>query len=289
MQKTNLYFLLIVIASIFSSCQSDTDKANEVINLALQMEKAQQNSNVPATDSGKLAIQNSIYTNPIKIVPTQQELIKKHKVKTVKETYDGGWLISTYDKAGNKIAEESDYLGKKTFRYEFDKNGQIKKEKIKYKDGTTMFREFEYNDEGKLISKTFTDSEGKVSVTKFEYNKDLGIRIESSSTGTDKEFYDNRGLRVRFESYDENKKLVGSGEAKYNEDGLKISESASVFGMSTDDEFEYNELGQLLKQHRTGIVNAYFLFEYNDKGLTTSSKNVQGVKEDVTTFEYTFY
>ena len=287
MNKLPDFILLIAILTFTISCQSDTDKANEVINLAIQMNEAAKDQ--PATDSGKLVIQNSIYSGPVKIAPTQEELIKKHKVRTVKETYKGGWSISTYDKKGNKIAEESDYLGKKTFGYEFDKKGQVKKEKIKYKDGTSMFREFEYNEEGKVISKTFTDSEGKKSATTFEYNADFGTRIESSSTGTDKEFYDNSGLRVRFESYDNNKKMVGSGEAKYDENGLKISEKSSVYGMSTNDEFEYNEAGQLLKQHRTGIVDAYFLFEYNDKGLTTSSKNIQGAKEDVTTYQYTFY
>ncbi|MDP2388504.1 MAG: hypothetical protein Q8M29_19175 [Bacteroidota bacterium] len=287
MKKLPIYTLLISILSFTISCQSDTDKANEVLNLAIQMNEAAKNQ--PAIDSGKLAIQNSTYTAPVTIVPTQQELIKKHKVKTIKETYEGGWTISTYDKKGNRISEETDYTGKKTYTYEFDKKGQVIKEKTKYRDGTTFSYQYEYNEEGKVISKTFTDSDGKTSVTKFEFNKDLGTRIESSSSGTDKEFYDNRGLRVRFESYDNNKKLVGSGEAQYNEDGLKISEKASVFGMSTNDEFEYNEAGQLIKQHRTGIVDTYFLFEYNEKGLTTSSKNVKGMQEDETKYEYIYY
>lgn len=286
------YILLIVAGSFAASCQSDTDMANDVLNTAIQMEKARQEgslNNSPASDSAKLPIQNSAFTGPVKKAPSQEELILTHKVKTIKQTYENGWVVSTYDKKGNKISEESDYSGKKTYSYEFDKQKRVTKEKTKYKDGTTFIMTYEYNEDGKLITKTFTDSEGKASVTKMEYDPKLNTRTEISSTGADKEFYDNRGLRVRFESYDENHKLMGSGEAKYNEEGLKINETASIMGMSTNDVFEYNENGQLLKQHRTGILDVYFIFSYNEKGLITNHKNIKNQKEEETEYTYTYY
>ncbi|HEY1039865.1 MAG TPA: hypothetical protein VGF30_10695 [Bacteroidia bacterium] len=291
MKRTFYYALMITTGALIISCQSDTEKMNEVINSAIAMEKAAKAAeNQPAPDSVKLAIQTSAYTNPVKVVPTQQELIKKHRVKSVKQIYKDGWSIENYDKKGNKISEESDYSGKKTFSYEFDKNGNVIKEKTKWKDGTTTSQMYEYNTEGKVIRKTYKDdSDGKTSVTTFEYNADLNTRIESSDLGKEKEFYDNRGLRVRFESFDEKGNLMGSGEAQYNEDGLKVSESANIIGMSNQDEFEYNEAGQLIKQHRTGILDVYFLFEYDEKGLMINSNNVKGYNEEKTTYEYTFY
>ncbi len=285
--KCFIYTLLIVIGSFAISCQSDTDKANEILSDAFQMNKALNDS--PVNDSVKLPIQNSTYTGPVKKAPGQEELIATYKVKTVKQTYEGGWSIATYDKKGNKISEKSDYSEKKTYTYQFDKEGRVTQEKTKYKDGTTFIRNYEYNKEGKLINKTFTDSDGKTSVTKIEYNTKLNTRTELSSNGADKEFYDNRGLRVRFESYDENKKLIGYGEAKYNEDGLKLSEDASIMGMNSSDKLEYNESGQLLKQHRTGMLDVYFMFEYNEKGLITSQKTVKGGNEEETIYEYTYY
>ncbi|MCD6067676.1 MAG: wapA [Bacteroidetes bacterium] len=281
------FIILMPVVVCAVSCQSDTDKANEVISLAMEMEKAQNAS--PSADSCQLYIQHSAYTGPVKKAPTQEELIKKHKIKTVKQIYTDGWSIATYDKKGNMVSEESDYSGKKTYTYEFDTNGKVTKEKMKYKDGTITTQIYKYDEEGRLISRSYTGSDGKTSVTSFGYNGALNTRIESSDLGIDKEFYDNRGLRVQFESYDEKGKLMGSGNAQYDENGLKISETATIMGLHTKDVIEYNEAGQLLKQHRTGLVDAYFIYEYNDKGLIISYKNIKGANEDETRYEYVFY
>lgn len=288
-QKSKLfvYMLLIAAGALATSCQSDTERNKEILNAALQANQSLNNS--PANDSVQLPIQTSTYTGPVKKAPTQEELIVTHKVKSVKQTYEDGWSIAKYDKKGNKISEESDYSGKKTYTYEFDKNGKVKQEKTKYKDGSVFVVKYEYNDEGKVVTKTFTDSDGKTSVTKIEYNKKLNTRTELSANGADKEFYDNRGLRVRFESYDEKNKLMGYGEAEYNKDGLKILENASIMGMSSKDECEYNDIGQLLKQHRTGMLDVYFMFEYNEKGLITTQKTLKGAGEEKTIYEYTYY
>lgn len=290
MAKPLVYACIIAVATAVTSCQTDTDRTNEVINSALKATRA--NSPVeeyPASDTAQLSIQISVYTAPVKKAPTQEELIKKHRVKSVKSSYEDGWDITTYDKKGAKISEESDYSGKKKILCKFDKDGKITSEKTIYKDGSAFTVEYEYNDEGKLIRKTFTDSDAKKTETSIEYNTRLNTRTETSPNGIDKEFYDNRGLRVRFESYNENKKMVGCGEATYDENGLKKSENATIMGMTTHDDFEYNEKGQLLKQHRTGIVDVYFTFEYDEKGLKISEKNSKGMREEETLYTYTYY
>lgn len=288
-QKSKLFVYIVLIGSgsLATSCQSDAERNKQILDAALQTNQSLSSS--AANDSVQLPIQTSTYTEPVKKVPTQEELIATHKVKSVKQTYEDGWSIVKYDKKGNKISEESDYSGKKTYAYEFDKNGKVTLEKTKYKDGSVFVARYEYNGDGKVITKTFTDSDGKTSVTKIEYNKKLNTRTEFSANGSDKEFYDNRGLRVRFESYDEKNKLMGYGEAEYNKDGLKILENASIMGMNSKDECEYNNIGQLLKQHRTGILDVYFMFEYNEKGLITTHKTLKGTVEEKTIYEYTYY
>lgn len=277
-----------LLLSLFAvSCRSDTDKANQVLNDALQMDQ----SLIPAPtgDSMRLPIQSSSYTGPVKQVPKQEELIVSAKVKSVRQVYEGGWSLSAYDKKGHKTSEESDYSGKKTYSYTFDSEGRVAQEKTRYKDGATFTMDYNYNKDGKVIKKTFTDSDGKASVTEIEYDTLRNTRTERSSTGIDKEFYDNRGLRVRFESYDDKDKLVGYGEATYNEDGLKMNETAFIMGMKSYDELKYNEKGQLLEQHRTGILDVYFRFEYNEQGLKTSERTVKGGKEEETVYEYKYY
>jgi YD repeat-containing protein len=290
MKKLFPLVMLVPVSISVISCKSDTEKANEVLSYAMKVQESQNPGASPASDTGQLAIQHSAYTGPVKKAPTQEELIKKYQVKSVKQTYNNGWYLENYDKKGDKISEESDYSGKKTFTYEFDKNGNVTKEKKKWKDGSITTLTYKYNEEGKLISRTYTDSDGKSTETRFEYNKTLNTRSESSDTGVDREFYDNRGLRVRFESFDEKGKLVGSGEAQYDKDGLKTSENSVIWGMSTHDDYSrYNEAGQLLEMHRTGLADVFFNYEYDDKGLKISEKNTKGYTVDETKYEYTFY
>lgn len=283
-------FALIPIAFslLMLSCQSDTDKANEVINTALKMNEAA-GQGTPASDTAQLAIQTASYTSPVKQVPTQEELIKKYRVKSVKQTYAGGWNITNYDKNGNKVSEENDYSGKKTYTCKFDANGNKVYEKTKYKSGSIFSLEYEYNSKGKPIKKSFTDNDGKTTITTINYDSLRNTKTEVAETGKDKEFYDTRGLRVRFESYDEKGKMMGYGEATYDEDGLKKSEKAVIMGLNAYDEYEYNERGQLIKQHRTGMLDVIFLFEYDEKGLMISSKTIKGISEDETVYSYTYY
>ncbi len=281
------YLWPLAAGSLMLSCQSATDRDRQVLNDAMQLNQVA--DVIPASDSMQLPIQHSPYTGAVKSVPKQEELITGCRVKSVRQTYEGGWSLSMYDKKGHKLSEENDYSGKKIYTHKFDSEGRVVQEKTKYKDGTTFTMDYSYNDEGKLIRKTYTDSDGKVSVTEIEYNAVLNTRTERSSTGVDKEFYDNRGLRVRFESYDDKEKLIGYGEATYNEDGLKQNETASIMGMNTYDELKYNEKGQLLEQHRTGILDVYFRFEYNEKGLKTSEKTIKSGKEEETLYEYSYH
>ncbi len=285
--RCGAYLWSLAAGSLMLSCQSAADRDRQVLNDAMQLNQSA--GMIPAGDSMQLPIQSSPYTGPVKSVPKQEELIAGCRVKSVRQTYEGGWSLSVYDKKGHKLSEETDYSGKKTYTHKFDSEGRVVQEKTKYKDGTAFTTDYSYNDEGKLIRKTFTDSDGKASVTEIEYNAALNTRTERSSNGVDKEFYDNRGLRVRFESYDDKEKLIGYGEATYNEAGLKQSETAFIMGMNTHDEMKYSEKGQLLEQHRTGILDVYFRFEYNEKGLKISEKTIKGGKEEETLYEYRYH
>ncbi|MBS1637732.1 MAG: hypothetical protein JST26_17585 [Bacteroidetes bacterium] len=287
MKKSVGSVLIFSLLFCLASCQPYSNKANEVLSDAMKASENQPDE--PASQTGRLPIQTSVYSNPVKHVPSQEELIKKYRVKSVKQIYKDGWLISNYDKQGHKTGEESDYSGKRILTYEFDKDGRVTKEKTKYKDGSVVTILYTYNPAGQKISRTFTGSDGKSSVIRYEYDTLLNTRTEISDTGRDKEFYDNRGLRVRFESYDEKGKLMGSGEAAYNQDGLKIRESGMIMGLSNNDVFEYNEAGQLYKQHRTGIVDVQFIYEYDDKGLIKTFTTIGGLSAGEDTYEYVFY
>ena len=96
--KLLTYIVLIAVGSLAASCQSDTERNNEILNAAIQASQTLNNS--PANDSVQLPIQNSTYTDAVKKAPTQEELIVKHKVKSARQVYEGGWSIATYDKKG---------------------------------------------------------------------------------------------------------------------------------------------------------------------------------------------
>ena len=287
MKNIFLYALSLPLLTGMVSCMSDTQKANEVIADAIRMSEAA--SDTLGVQNGKLPSQTSEYTNPVKKVPTQDELIASCKVKTIRKTYKDGWSLCHYDKKGHMTSEESDYSGKKTYTYAFDQDGRVTKEKTKYKDGSIFTIDYTYNTAGKITERKHTDSDGKISIIKYEYDTILNTRTEISNLGKDKEFYDNRGLRVHFESYDDHGKLMGSGDAIYDKDGLKLSENGKILGMNNRDVFEYNEAGQLHKQHRTGIVDVQFIYEYDDKGLIRTFTTIGGLSAGEDTYEYTFY
>ncbi|MCC6371295.1 MAG: hypothetical protein IT236_09850 [Bacteroidia bacterium] len=278
----------MLLSTFLTSCKSDVERNNEVINDAIRMSNLPFDN--PAPDSGKIDIQNSTYTNPVKKIPTQEELIKQYKVKSITETDNSSIFIFNYDKDGNLSSTESERSGKTMYSYKFDEKGRIIQEKTKSKDGLTTVLKFEYNEDGKKISKTgYYGDDPKENVTRWEYDTNSNTRTEYNSSGKDKEFYDNRGLRVRFESFDEQGKFCGSCIATYNADGLKMAENSKIMGMIIDDEFEYNEKGQLIQQHRTGILTVDFLIEYDAKGLILSKTNIKGNVEEKTKYEYTFY
>jgi hypothetical protein len=286
LRKLVVYILPVAIPFFMISCKTDAENANDVLNTAMRMEEAQ--GEHPAQEDGKLLIQNSAYTDPVKKVPTQEELIKMYKVKTVKEIYSAGWTLSTYDNKGNLISTESDGLSKHNYSYVFDTKGRVIKETRKLND-IAIVKEFEYNADGKLIRESFTPSDEKTEVTTYEYDKKLKTRTETSSTGVEKEFYDNRGLRVRFESYGEKGDLMSYGEAKYDEKGLKVSEKSSLLGKTMDDVYQYNENGQVISLYRTGPFAINKSYEYNRIGLMISSRTTGGYAADESTYEYTFY
>lgn len=287
MQRKITYTLLIALFLSAIACKSDRVQAQVVIDAAMQMDHPQKN--FTNEKSEEPSMQNATQSDPVKKEPTQEELIKQYKVKTVKETYPTGWAISTYDRNGILVATETDYWAKRTYNYTYDQNGNVIEEKSKSEDGITWLIKYTYDEKNRRLSRSFTSSDGLDGVEEYAFDDVLNIRTESSSSGMEKEFYDNRGLCVKIETYDEKGELISAGESKYDADGLKISEDFSILRMQMHDVFEYNENAQVLKQHRTGGMNVDFLFEYDEKGLMTKYKKVKDNEEEVTTYAYTFY
>ena len=56
-------------------------------------------------------------------------------------------------------------------------------------------------------------------------------------------------------------------------------------GLSPRDEYEYNQLGQLVKLHRTRSVNVDLIYEYDEKGLITKSLIINDMRKDATNYE----
>ena len=56
-------------------------------------------------------------------------------------------------------------------------------------------------------------------------------------------------------------------------------------GLSPRDEYEYNQLGQLVKLHRTRSINVDLIYEYDEKGLITKSLIINDMRKDATNYE----
>ncbi|MFT5859620.1 MAG: hypothetical protein ACI865_001724 [Flavobacteriaceae bacterium] len=114
--------------------------------------------------------------------------------------------------------------------------------------------------------------------------------IEVSKIICDKYYYNEQGLRVFFQSYDEQYKLVGSATSSYSGNGSKTQEETIVMGMTLSNTYVYNEVGQLLNAYRTSImVDASWSHEYNEFGPETRYLNISSSFEMETNSSYTYY
>jgi hypothetical protein len=300
MKKLFNYSIAIGLSIFCYSCQSKTNKMEETIALGMLMQEAKEEGTpndlrklIPQQTS-KLSIQTSTFTNPITPPVSEEELILKNKVKTKKVYYASSSIhLFFYDKKGYIIKEEAhdgDSITVKNYNYEFGENDKLLKETAIYENGKIDYiREYEYNEDGKQVMYTFTSESGEISVTKSYYDTELNTMMEQDKYGLEKEFYDNRGLRVKADSYDEKGKLMGVVESQYNKEGLKTSESTSVMGMEMKDVFEYNDMGQIVKLYRKGLVDVSWSYTYNKQGLVTRFVSAKGARKDTTHYEYTYY
>ena len=243
--------------------------------------------------SGKIPGQEVQYKEPIIVAPEQAELIKKHKVKTKKTMYDdGSWRIDYYNELGYKTKAEYEDEGivyTETYSYELDGRGNIAKEIHMDSDTTGWIRHYTYDEKNRLIAKGYASLGEQLKYQNIYYNDKLGIRIEADSYGIDRIFLDSRGERLKFESYDENYKLLGVAEAEYDYRGFKIKEHSKMMGIGIEDEFTYNANGQLLTLARTSMVLASWEYRYNEKGLEIYFRNENHISSNTSTYEYTYY
>lgn len=298
MIKSLKYSFLIAIIVIVYSCKSDVQKANETINQAIEMDsyyKKKNDSNPKEAlpiQREKLPEQISEYTNPVKKIATQEELIKKYKVKTSTTRSDAILEIMFYDKKGDLIKMEyssKSYNSKVKYSYRYDSQGRKIKEIRMYDTGKFSSVVYEYNEDNKIIQKTLTSMSGETDVYTYDYNIELNTMISDISDVRSKEFYDNRGLCVKALSYDRTGKLISNEAFTYDENGWKIGKISTVGNTKQLLRFENDKNGRVLQMHRTGLFDASWFYTYNEKGLLIESRTLKKGKETVKKTEYTFY
>lgn len=85
-----------------------------------------------------------------------------------------------YNSKGQLIMEESSKWGKTTYNY--DEKEQLIKQTNTYSSGVVNYTiEFKYDDNGILLSRFWTDSEGKIK--KYYYHPDEALKLEIDSDG----------------------------------------------------------------------------------------------------------
>ena len=195
-------------------------------------------------------------------VPTQEELIKQHRVKTKTTIYEEGSSINYYDENGMvvKWVDLDDTTTYEVYFYHWNEKEELTRKVTRYSNGESITRGYVYDEKGRVIVETYTNADLETSYKNFYYDDVLNTIIELNEYGIDKQFLNEDGLRVHFDSYDDTYRLMGVVKTTYSEKGLAIEENSELMGIRLKDSFEYNDLGQLLKKERSGIVNATFQF-----------------------------
>jgi len=279
----SLLLLITLCLSVFSFAQisGNIRSSYEAVSALLPEQKK------------KMASQSIVYKGVPIETPTQEELIKLNHVKSEIKYYEGSTSIYHYDTSGvlSKVeSKDGEDISFEVFAYEFDGAGNVLKETNSDLEDGGYMKCYQYDEKNRVIAKSYSRNGGDTSFTNMYYNDNLGVMIEVSEYGYDKYYYNELGLRVFFQSYDENLALVGSSESNYSSVGLKIDEESHVMGMTLNDTYSYNERGQLLHASRTSMmVDATWSHEYNDLGLETKFLNVSSSFETETITEYTYY
>lgn len=180
---------------------------------------------------------------------------------------DGNEIVLEYDKTGNlltqyagdKIAISSDYNELGLVTRVSDKNGTI---------------EYQYNDQGYLIS--VKNVNGEI----VSYTYDLYGNKESMT------YPDGRTVHY---SYDAMNRLISvtglDGEIiqyTYDAAGRRIKTKSSTLTTA----YEYDSVGNMIRQETSGISNIAFSYEYNKNGYITKENREENGKTTVSKYAY---
>lgn len=136
------------------------------------------------------------------------------------------------------------------------------KKAVYYRDDGTISSEYEYNENGYIISETLYDTDGK----KSRYRAYLGTGVENDSTLTEEIRYDAlNGEETYHHKYE------------YDENGRLIKDTAIPGASMT---YEYDENGRVIRRSTIlsdGSLKDYYIIEYTDVGRKESRYSWEGV------------
>lgn len=220
--------------------------------------------------------------------PTQEELIKKYKVKQRRTDFEktGSWGFSNYDTTGLLI--EFEYHDEKykqdvrsTIRYELNQKGDIlKKTKTEYKKdgkpdplGETVST-YQYNEDGNILKITEIKSNNNQDSTISQYQYDdqgREVRFTRSSKYNSEmsEFeYDQYG-NIQTKVVDNQKTTILYNELDLVEKEITYSRTGEVYTTTT---YEYNTRGDCTKVETAGAVSGTTKRTFNTNGQMLTRK-----------------
>jgi YD repeat-containing protein len=186
---------------------------------------------------------------------------------------EGGRSIYRYDVKNRRISEETydaDGNLEEKLTFEYDAEGKVVKSYVHYLDDSKDTIAYQYNSDGKLTSKIWTNDEGETErIEKFVYNGDLLISEEMTEEGelvrknvfeydekgkmTGADFsdeeedyttaheYDDKGNLVKTLKYDADEKLIGKEVNYYDEHNNRIKVNSEQVKGKTELRMAYRE------------------------------------------------
>ncbi len=202
-----------------------------------------------------------------------------NKDGSVKSTY-----YTVFDDHDNMIAiiDERKYY----YAYEYDKDGNIVK---KYESVTNSVTEYEYNDDGLVTKRRYTNSDGGTLDEVYEYDEHGTLiktthytaALDTTTVNETKPEYDAQGRLVRETYHNSNGSVFSVDEYEYNDKGEVVRETCSSSGAKTVSEYTYDERGNVLSKHKKRVNDADGAvtyetrteYEYNSDNKQTSEKS----------------
>lgn len=202
-----------------------------------------------------------------------------NKDGSVKSTY-----YTVFDDHDNMIAiiNERKYY----YAYEYDKDGNIVK---KYESVTNSVTEYEYNDDGLVTKRRYTNSDGGTLDEIYEYDEHGSLiktthytaALDTTTVNETKPEYDAQGRLVRKTDYYSDGSVFSVDEYEYNDKGEVVRETGSSSGAKTVTEYTYDERGNMLSEHEKRVNDADGAvtyetrteYEYNSDNKQTSEKS----------------